>query len=132
MPGRRAGSAPAPPPRPLPIAQPARRREADALEAFGKQGGRVAGDDHGGQALGHGLFYAEKSPGCTRAAHAIIPNIRHRACHMHAAYNWFLRLLFPYVLLRLLWRGLRNPDYWRRIPERLGSLPPLPTPRVFW
>lgn len=41
---------------------------------------------------------------------------------MHAVYNWFLRLLFPYVLLRLAWRGLRNPDYWRRIPERFGFL----------
>ncbi|MBI3574046.1 MAG: hypothetical protein HY083_00020 [Gammaproteobacteria bacterium] len=51
---------------------------------------------------------------------------------MHAAYNWFLRLLFPYVLLRLLWRGLRNPDYWRRIPERFGLIDPLPTPRVIW
>jgi len=51
---------------------------------------------------------------------------------MHAAYNWFLRLLFPYVLLRLLWRGLRNPDYWRRIPERFGFIDLLPTPRVIW
>ena len=51
---------------------------------------------------------------------------------MHAAYNWFLRLLFPYVLLRLLWRGLRIPDYWRRIPERFGFIDPLPTPRVIW
>jgi len=51
---------------------------------------------------------------------------------MHAAYNWFLRLLFPYVLLRLLWRGLRNPDYWRRIPERFGFIDPLPPPRVIW
>jgi len=46
---------------------------------------------------------------------------------MHAVYNWFLRLLFPYVLLRLMWRGLRNPDYWRRIPERFGYIVPLPT-----
>jgi len=51
---------------------------------------------------------------------------------MHAAYNWFLRLLFPYVLLRLLWRGLRNPDYWRRIPERFGFIPKPGTKRVIW
>jgi 3-deoxy-D-manno-octulosonic-acid transferase len=51
---------------------------------------------------------------------------------MHAAYNWFLRLLFPYVLVRLMWRGLRNPDYWRRIPERFGFITPLTTPRVIW
>ncbi len=51
---------------------------------------------------------------------------------MHAAYNWFLRLLLPYVLLRLAWRGLRNPDYWRRIPERFGFISPLAMPRVIW
>jgi len=47
-------------------------------------------------------------------------------------YIWFLRLLTPYVLLRLMWRGLRNPDYWRRIPERFGFIDPLPPPRVIW
>jgi 3-deoxy-D-manno-octulosonic-acid transferase len=47
-------------------------------------------------------------------------------------YTWFLRLLMPYVLLRLMWRGLRNPDYWRRIPERFGFIDPLPPPRVIW
>lgn len=65
---------------------------------------------------------------------------------MHAVYNWFLRLLFPYVLWRLAWRGLRNPDYWRRIPERFGFLTmpgevpvsrapkqtPPTAPRVIW
>lgn len=51
---------------------------------------------------------------------------------MHAAYNWLLRLLLPYVLLRLLWRGLRNPAYWRRIPERFGFVAPLPAPRPIW
>ena len=51
---------------------------------------------------------------------------------MHAAYNWLLRLLLPCVLLRLLWRGLRNPAYWRRIPERFGFAPPLPAPRPIW
>ena len=51
---------------------------------------------------------------------------------MHAVYNWFLRLLFPYVLLRLMWRGLRNPDYWRRIPERFGYIAPLTAPRLIW
>ncbi|MDO8704298.1 MAG: lipid IV(A) 3-deoxy-D-manno-octulosonic acid transferase [Sulfuricaulis sp.] len=51
---------------------------------------------------------------------------------MHAAYNWLLRLLLPYVLLRLLWRGLRNPAYWRRIPERFGFVAPLSAPRPIW
>ncbi|MCR4301474.1 MAG: lipid IV(A) 3-deoxy-D-manno-octulosonic acid transferase, partial [Sulfuricaulis sp.] len=48
------------------------------------------------------------------------------------AYIWFLRLLLPLVFLRLAWRGLRNPDYWRRIPERFGFIDPLITPRVIW
>ncbi len=47
-------------------------------------------------------------------------------------YIWFLRLLLPYVLLRLMWRGLRNPDYWRRIPERFGFIDTLPPPRAIW
>jgi len=47
-------------------------------------------------------------------------------------YTWFLRLLFPMVLLRLAWRGLRNPDYWSRIPERFGFIPPITKPRVIW
>lgn len=51
---------------------------------------------------------------------------------MHSLYNGFLRLLTPYVLLRLLWRGLRNPAYWRRIPERFGFIQPVTAPRVIW
>src|SRR5512134_1315724 len=47
-------------------------------------------------------------------------------------YIWFLRLLTPYVLLRLMLRGLRNPDYWRRIPERFGFIEPVEAPRVIW
>jgi 3-deoxy-D-manno-octulosonic-acid transferase len=38
-------------------------------------------------------------------------------------YAWLLRLLVPVVLLRLLWRGFRNPGYWRRWPERFGFIP---------
>ncbi len=51
---------------------------------------------------------------------------------MLTAYTWFLRLLLPWVGLRLAWRGLRNPDYWRRIPERFGFIPPLNAQRVIW
>ncbi len=47
-------------------------------------------------------------------------------------YNWLLRLMFPLLLMRLLWRGLRNPDYWRRIPERFGFIDSLDFPRVIW
>jgi len=35
-------------------------------------------------------------------------------------YNWLLRLLTPLVLLRLLWRGLKNHDYWHRWSERFA------------
>lgn len=51
---------------------------------------------------------------------------------MRTIYIWLLRLLTPYVLLRLMWRGWRNPDYWRRIPERFGFIEPITTPRVIW
>jgi len=51
---------------------------------------------------------------------------------MLTAYTWLLRLLLPWVGLRLAWRGLRNPDYWRRIPERFGFIPRLAAARVIW
>jgi 3-deoxy-D-manno-octulosonic-acid transferase len=47
-------------------------------------------------------------------------------------YIWLLRLLTPYVLLRIIWRGFSNPDYWRRIPERFGFIEPLADGRVIW
>ncbi len=47
-------------------------------------------------------------------------------------YLWLLRLLVPVVLLRLLWRGLRNPGYWRRWHERFGFAPRLTGARVIW
>lgn len=49
-----------------------------------------------------------------------------------AAYSWLLRLAFPYLCLRVFWRGLRNRDYWRRIPERFGFIPALGGARVIW
>jgi 3-deoxy-D-manno-octulosonic-acid transferase len=42
---------------------------------------------------------------------------------MLTIYRWLLRLLLPFVLLRLAWRGLRNHGYWHRIPERFGFIP---------
>ena len=51
---------------------------------------------------------------------------------MHWAYTWLLRLGTPYVLVRLLWRGLRQRAYWHRIPERFGFVPPLAASRVMW
>jgi 3-deoxy-D-manno-octulosonic-acid transferase len=48
-------------------------------------------------------------------------------------YTWLLRLAFPYVLLHLFVRGLRNRDYWKRWGERLGFVPFLPrTGRRIW
>lgn len=38
-------------------------------------------------------------------------------------YTFLLYLLTPLVMLRLLWRGLRAPAYWRRWTERFGWIP---------
>lgn len=51
---------------------------------------------------------------------------------MRGLYIWLLRLLLPIVLVRLFWRGLSNPDYWKRIKERFGFITPLATARVIW
>ena len=37
--------------------------------------------------------------------------------------------MMPLVLLRLAWRGLRNPAYWTRLPERFGVCEPPPEHR---
>jgi 3-deoxy-D-manno-octulosonic-acid transferase len=47
-------------------------------------------------------------------------------------YTLLLYLLAPVVLVRLAWRGLRAPDYWRRWPERFGSIEPPLGKRVIW
>lgn len=39
---------------------------------------------------------------------------------MRPIYSLILYLLTPLVLLRLAWRGLRAPEYWKRWPERFG------------
>lgn len=51
---------------------------------------------------------------------------------MLRAYTWLLRLIMPFIVLRLYWRGLRNRDYWSRIPERFGFIPPMQAMRVLW
>ncbi len=52
---------------------------------------------------------------------------------MRRAYTLLLYLLLPLVLLRLGWRGLRAPAYWRRWPERFGFVPLAPTANpVIW
>ncbi len=39
---------------------------------------------------------------------------------MRRIYSFFLYPLIPFVVLRLLWLGFRNPDYRRRWKERFG------------
>ena len=39
-------------------------------------------------------------------------------------YTLLLYLVFPLVLLRLLWRSIKAPEYRRRWLERLGVFPP--------
>lgn len=51
---------------------------------------------------------------------------------MRIIYTLLLYLLAPLVLLRLAWRGLRAPDYWRRWPERFGYITPALGERVIW
>ena len=47
-------------------------------------------------------------------------------------YRWLLRLIFPLLPIRLLWRSLRNPDYRKRWGERFGFVPPLTGKKVIW
>ena len=47
-------------------------------------------------------------------------------------YSWLLRLAFPYVCLHLFLRGLKNRDYWRRLPERFGFVPRAAAPGAVW
>ena len=51
---------------------------------------------------------------------------------MRKFYTLLLYLLTPLVLLRLVWRGLRAPDYWRRWPERFGTIEPPLGEHVIW
>lgn len=47
-------------------------------------------------------------------------------------YSLLLYLLVPAVLVRLGLKGMRNPAYRRRWPERWGFVPPLPQPGTIW
>ena len=47
-------------------------------------------------------------------------------------YTVLLYLLAPLVLMRLAWRGLRAPDYWRRWPERFAFIEPALGKQVIW
>lgn len=51
---------------------------------------------------------------------------------MRKLYTLLLYLLMPFVILRLAWRGIRAPDYWRRWPERFGRIAPALGKQVIW
>jgi 3-deoxy-D-manno-octulosonic-acid transferase len=51
---------------------------------------------------------------------------------MRFIYNWFLRFMIPVVLLRLLWRGIRNRGYWYRWLERFAYAPEFSDKRRIW
>lgn len=51
---------------------------------------------------------------------------------MRFLYTLILYLLAPLAPLRLAWRGLRAPAYFRRWPERIGFFPPLPATGTIW
>ncbi len=47
-------------------------------------------------------------------------------------YTGLLYLLLPLALLRLYWRGRRDPAHRQRWRERLGCIPPWPEPGCLW
>jgi len=47
-------------------------------------------------------------------------------------WSFVVYLLLPYVVVGLVWRGLRYPAYWHRWPERFGFVAPLNQHRVIW
>jgi 3-deoxy-D-manno-octulosonic-acid transferase len=47
-------------------------------------------------------------------------------------YTLLLYLALPYILLRLLWRGVRAPAYRRRWRERFGRFPHAPPAGAIW
>jgi 3-deoxy-D-manno-octulosonic-acid transferase len=51
---------------------------------------------------------------------------------MARAYNLLLLLLLPLVLLRLLWRSRRQPEYLRHVGERFGRCRIAPARPVIW
>ena len=51
---------------------------------------------------------------------------------MRKLYTLILYLLAPLVLIRLAWRGLRSPGYWKRWPERFGNIEPPLGEKVVW
>ncbi len=42
---------------------------------------------------------------------------------MKLLYSILFYIALPFILIRLLWRGIRSPSYWQRWPERFGYSP---------
>ncbi len=51
---------------------------------------------------------------------------------MRFIYSLIFYLIIPFVLLRLLWRGVRSPAYWQRWAERFSFGPALPVQQSLW
>ena len=51
---------------------------------------------------------------------------------MRIFYTFLFYLGIPFILLRLLWRGIRSPAYWQRWTERFGFGPTLDTQPHLW
>jgi 3-deoxy-D-manno-octulosonic-acid transferase len=51
---------------------------------------------------------------------------------LRTVYTAILYLLLPLVMLRLLWRGIRAPAYWRRWSERFGYFPTRTATPTLW
>jgi 3-deoxy-D-manno-octulosonic-acid transferase len=51
---------------------------------------------------------------------------------VRALYTALLYLLAPLVLMRLVWRGLRSPEYRHSWSERFGAIHPAVGERVIW
>lgn len=49
-----------------------------------------------------------------------------------AIYTFVLYLLLPYVFFHLLWRGRRQPEYFRHIAERFGIFSIQPDKPIIW
>jgi len=51
---------------------------------------------------------------------------------LRLVYVFLTYLAIPFLLLHLVWRGVRVPGYRQRIPERFGfGMPPLPRPSIW-
>jgi len=51
---------------------------------------------------------------------------------MRFIYNFIFYLIIPFILLRLLWRGMRAPAYWQRWSERFSFGSALPVQPSLW